>query len=382
MAIRATVRSRRSIRCGVTALRRSAGSSCRTVRLSTSPTSIDGNSRSARASGKSSSSRAARSKRVSSGRRARTRGCLRRTRGTKSRPKRRSRRSPASPNVAEVAPGKRHSIPSIADCRSCHDSARTEILGFNALQLSTDRDPHALHAEPLMPEMVTLRTLVDETLVRPRRTELVTAPPRIHAATAMARTALGYLSTNCGNCHNPESSIASVGLVSQTLGRWGQTFRFVRWLRMRSGARHDRGTQRSLGRAVQSRRVARHQPGPPRRELAGSTRTVATAFFADAADRYGVAGHQGRRSADGVGAIEPGGMGQDRRPLRGELRITFRDTRTRTKSPRTGRASPGLDCAPALRVGCSTSAGTAPRSGRGRCRRPGASRRCCSETGS
>lgn len=60
------------------------------------------------------------------------------------------------PNVAELAPGKRHSIPSIADCRSCHDSSRTEILGFNALQLSTDRDPHALHAEPLTPGMVTL----------------------------------------------------------------------------------------------------------------------------------------------------------------------------------------------------------------------------------
>lgn len=116
------------------------------------------------------------------------------------------------PNVAEVAPGKRHGIPSIAECRSCHDSARTEILGFTALQLSTDRDPHALHAEPLMPEMVTLRTLVDDSLVRPRRTDLVTAPPRINAATPLARTALGYLSTNCGNCHNPESSIASVGL--------------------------------------------------------------------------------------------------------------------------------------------------------------------------
>ena len=51
------------------------------------------------------------------------------------------------PNVAEVAPGKRHSIPSITECRSCHDSARTEILGFDALNLSDDRDPNAPHAE-------------------------------------------------------------------------------------------------------------------------------------------------------------------------------------------------------------------------------------------
>jgi hypothetical protein len=57
-----------------------------------------------------------------------------------------------------------------------------------------------------------LRTLVDERLVQPRRTDLITAPPRITAATPEARAALGYLSANCGSCHNPESSIASVGL--------------------------------------------------------------------------------------------------------------------------------------------------------------------------
>lgn len=116
-------------------------------------------------------------------------------------------------DVAEVAPGKRHSIPSLTECRSCHDSSRTEILGFSALQLSDDRDPNALHAEPLSAEMVTLRTLVDESLTRPRRMEFKTAPPRINAATPETRTALGYLSTNCGSCHNRESSIASLGLL-------------------------------------------------------------------------------------------------------------------------------------------------------------------------
>jgi cytochrome c553 len=117
------------------------------------------------------------------------------------------------PDVAEIAPGKRHSIPSLTDCRSCHDSARTEILGFNALQLSDDRDPNALHGEPLTAEMITLRTLVDESLVYPKRTEFKTTPPRIAAATPETRTALGYLSTNCGSCHNRESSIASLGLL-------------------------------------------------------------------------------------------------------------------------------------------------------------------------
>jgi hypothetical protein len=118
-------------------------------------------------------------------------------------------------DVVEVAPGRRHSIPSAADCRSCHDSSRTEILGFDALQLSDDRDPNALHAEALSSDMITLKTLVSEELIYPRRTELVAAPPRIPADSPLARTALGYLSTNCGSCHNRESSIASLGLILQ-----------------------------------------------------------------------------------------------------------------------------------------------------------------------
>jgi hypothetical protein len=117
------------------------------------------------------------------------------------------------PNVAEIAPGKRHTIPGIADCRACHDSARTEVLGFDALQLSDDRDPNAPHAEPLAPAMLTLRTLTEEGLLVPKRSELVSTPPRVPAGSPEARAALGYLSANCGHCHNRESSIASLGLI-------------------------------------------------------------------------------------------------------------------------------------------------------------------------
>lgn len=117
------------------------------------------------------------------------------------------------PDAAPIAPGKRHSIPSVMECRACHDSSRTEILGFNALQLSDDRDPNALHADTLTDGMITLRTLVDESLISPKRTHFKTNPPRITAATPEARAALGYLSTNCGSCHNRESSIASLGLL-------------------------------------------------------------------------------------------------------------------------------------------------------------------------
>ena len=115
--------------------------------------------------------------------------------------------------VADVAPGKRHTIPGTADCRACHDSARTEILGFDALNLSDDRDPSAPHGEPLTREMITLKTLMHDNLIYPKRPELIESPPRITASSPEARAALGYLSTNCGSCHNRESSIASLGLT-------------------------------------------------------------------------------------------------------------------------------------------------------------------------
>ena len=122
-------------------------------------------------------------------------------------------------NIAEVENGKRHSIPSVSECRACHDASRTETLGFNALQLSDDRDPNALHADPLSGEMLTLKTLVDENLITPSRPELVTNPPRIEASSPITRAALGYLSTNCGSCHNRAGSIASLGLdLKQTAG--------------------------------------------------------------------------------------------------------------------------------------------------------------------
>ena len=84
------------------------------------------------------------------------------------------------PGAAEVAPNKFHNIPCVDQCRACHVSNRTEILGFNALQLSTDRDPNALHGEPLAAGMVTLETLSNEGLLAPARPELV-RPPRIAA---------------------------------------------------------------------------------------------------------------------------------------------------------------------------------------------------------
>ncbi|HEY6360853.1 MAG TPA: hypothetical protein VIX63_07090 [Vicinamibacterales bacterium] len=115
------------------------------------------------------------------------------------------------PAAAGIGGGRSHSIPSTVECRACHDSRRTEILGFNALQLSIDRDPNAIHGEPLAPGMVTLETLADERRLSPARTDLVANPPRIKAQSAATRAVLGYMTANCGACHNGDGELAAPG---------------------------------------------------------------------------------------------------------------------------------------------------------------------------
>jgi hypothetical protein len=116
------------------------------------------------------------------------------------------------PEAAEVAPGVRHGIPSRSDCRNCHGQERVEVLGFTALQLSPDRDPGAIHGEPLGPGMVTLRDLVARRLLRGARADLLSRPPRIQADTAATRAALGYLAANCAACHRPDRPIPGLDL--------------------------------------------------------------------------------------------------------------------------------------------------------------------------
>lgn len=111
------------------------------------------------------------------------------------------------PDAVEIAPGKSHSIPGVADCAACHGSKRPGPLGFNALQLSTDRDPNAIHGEPLAPAMTTLATLNAAGLLSPARPELVAAPPRIPASDPETRAILGYFTGNCGTCHNRSGEI-------------------------------------------------------------------------------------------------------------------------------------------------------------------------------
>jgi hypothetical protein len=113
--------------------------------------------------------------------------------------------------VVDVGAGRRHDIPGANDCRACHGSTRPGPLGFNALQLSTDRDPNAIHGEPLAPGMITLGTLVNERLLSPARPELLTNPPRIQASSPRTRSAIGYFTSNCGTCHNPGGETSFTG---------------------------------------------------------------------------------------------------------------------------------------------------------------------------
>lgn len=111
--------------------------------------------------------------------------------------------------VVEVAPGRRFGIPSRTDCTACHGTGtRLGPLGFNRLQLSTDRDPNALHGEPLRPEMLTLEMLGHEGRLSPVTASDTSVPPRIQAADPATRAMLGYLAANCGVCHNGGTEIA------------------------------------------------------------------------------------------------------------------------------------------------------------------------------
>lgn len=119
----------------------------------------------------------------------------------------------------------RYAIPSETDCRACHEGAAAPVLGFGALQLSSDRDPLAPHAEPLPKDALDLRGLIVRGWVRNLPKALVDTPPRIEAETPTERAALGYLHGNCGHCHaRPSDTGASVpvgALLAQEAGGGG-----------------------------------------------------------------------------------------------------------------------------------------------------------------
>ena len=115
--------------------------------------------------------------------------------------------------AAELTATKRHNIPSRTDCMTCHGAQKTGPLGFNALQLSPDRDPNAIHGEPLKVGDLTLTTLLDSGLLMHSREKWDETPPRIRTDDPSTRTVLGYLASNCGTCHNGNGEIAALAPV-------------------------------------------------------------------------------------------------------------------------------------------------------------------------
>jgi hypothetical protein len=105
----------------------------------------------------------------------------------------------------------RHDIPGVLDCKACHQGRDSEVLGFELLQLSPDRDPLAPHATS-NPGDVDLAALAERGLVRGLPASLATDPPRVAARTPRERAALGYLHGNCSSCHNSSGPLASLGM--------------------------------------------------------------------------------------------------------------------------------------------------------------------------
>jgi hypothetical protein len=112
--------------------------------------------------------------------------------------------------AVEAAPGGRYEIPSRGDCQACHAGAPSPVLGFSALQLSSDRDPGAPHAEALPAGALDLDALVVRGLLVNLPASLQAKSPRIAATTAEQRAALGYLHGNCGHCHHRGAGAAGV----------------------------------------------------------------------------------------------------------------------------------------------------------------------------
>ena len=114
--------------------------------------------------------------------------------------------------AAESRPGVPYGLPSVADCRACHESGASSVLGFSALQLSSDRDPQAPHASPPEPGSLDLEELVQRGLVVGLPETIATHAPTVGSTSPVARAALGYLHGNCAHYHNARSPIAGVAL--------------------------------------------------------------------------------------------------------------------------------------------------------------------------
>jgi hypothetical protein len=96
----------------------------------------------------------------------------------------------AAPRGAFDVLGTEHDIPSLGQCEKCHLRGPDVALGFSAVQLA--------HGGAGL----TLAELVAAGRLSSPPGGTVSVP-----GDAVARTALGYLHANCGNCHNARSDV-------------------------------------------------------------------------------------------------------------------------------------------------------------------------------
>ncbi|MET0529679.1 MAG: hypothetical protein ABW003_15340 [Microvirga sp.] len=111
----------------------------------------------------------------------------------------------------DLGGGRSHTIPGTNDCKACHQGGRAEVLGFSAFQLSSERDPFAVHAEPMPAPGVDLRYLVEKGLLVGLANSSQ-PPPRVASSSETERSVLGYLHANCGHCHNEQGSLKNLEL--------------------------------------------------------------------------------------------------------------------------------------------------------------------------
>jgi len=108
--------------------------------------------------------------------------------------------------------GPRHDVPSVQDCRACHEGRPSRVLGFGALQLSAERDPLAPHAEPAKEGDLDLAELLAAGRLQGSPETILAAARPVEARSARERAVLGTLHANCGGCHNASGPLSSLGL--------------------------------------------------------------------------------------------------------------------------------------------------------------------------
>jgi hypothetical protein len=90
-----------------------------------------------------------------------------------------------------------HNIPSRFDCRTCHESNRTGIIGFDELRLNA---PRAGERQSQLEQLAAMGAFTEPLPLRP---EVVSGDD------AATREVLGYLHGNCAHCHNSSSNTVS-----------------------------------------------------------------------------------------------------------------------------------------------------------------------------